>query len=227
VLLVVAPNDDTEYIDRLVSDGIPVVCIDREPNSKRAFDSVAVDNVKGARVCVQHLIMRGHTRIAIITGPLALQNARERLEGYELAHAEAGLEIDRDLVVEGDFRMQSGVRLSKDLLLRHRRPTALFVTNGMMTIGVLQALEEMGMFCPQDVALASFDDLPIAAVFRPHLTCVSQPCYQIGYQGADLLLQRLRGELPSARPVSIRLDPELIIRESTSRILPGAGLAAR
>jgi LacI family transcriptional regulator, galactose operon repressor len=218
VLLVVAPNSDASYIETLVDDGIPIVCIDRIPNSSRTFDSVGVDNIKGARVCVQHLIMRGHTRIAIVTGSLALQTARERLKGYELALAEAGIEIDPDLVVEGDFRQDSGLRLGKNLLLRHRRPTALFVSNGMMTIGVLEALEEMGLSCPNDVALACFDDLPFAKAFRPHLTSVSQPCYQIGYQGADLLLQRVRGELSGQGPVSIRLDPELKIRESTAAI---------
>ena len=70
----------------------------------------------------------------------------------------------------------------------------------MMTIGVLEALEEIGLSCPQNVALACFDDLPFAKAFRPHLTSVSQPCYQIGYQGADLLLQRVRGELSGQGP---------------------------
>lgn len=218
VLLVVAPNSDASHIEHLIDNGIPVVCIDRIPNSKRTFDSVCVDSVKGARICVQHLIMRGHTRIAIITGSMALQNARDRLKGYQLALAEAGLEIDRDIIMEGDFRLESGLRLGKDLLLRHHRPTALFVSNAMMTVGVLEALEEMGLSCPQDVAIASFDDFPIAQVFRPRLTSVAQPCYEIGYQGADLLLRRIRGEF-SGPPVSIRLEPELKIRESTELIL--------
>jgi LacI family transcriptional regulator len=220
VLLVVAPNSDASHIERIIDDGIPIVCIDRIPNSKRKFDSICVDNVKGAQICVQHLIMRGHTRIAIITGSLALQSARERLTGYERALAEAGLEVERDLALEGDFRQESGLRLGKNLLLRHRRPTALFVSNGMMTIGVLEALEEMGLSCPNDIALATFDDLPMAKVFRPHLTSVSQPSYQIGYQGADLLLKRLRGEASDQGPVTILLEPELKIRESTATVLP-------
>jgi LacI family transcriptional regulator len=218
ILLVVAPNSDASHIEQVIDDGIPIVCLDRIPNSNRGFDSICVDNVKGAQICVQHLIMRGHTQIAIITGSLALQSARERLKGYELALTEAGLGVDRDLVLEGDFRQESGLRLGKNLLLRHRRPTALFVSNGMMTIGVLEALEEMGLSCPNDVALATFDDLPMAKVFRPHLTSVAQPSYQIGYQGADLLLNRLRGEVSSPGPVNILLEPELKIRESTATL---------
>lgn len=218
LLLVVAPNvGDSSHIDAVIDDGIPIVCLDRIPNYAKSLDSVSVDNVKGAQMCVQHLIMRGHTRIAMITGSLALRNARERLTGYEHALADAGIPIDRGLVVEGDFREESGLRLGKDLLLRHKPPTALFVSNGMMTIGVLEAMEEMGLSCPADIALATFDDLPVARVFRPHLTAVVQPCYQIGYQGAGLLLQRIRGELPKT-PVDIRLEPDLKIRESTKAV---------
>jgi LacI family transcriptional regulator, galactose operon repressor len=222
LLLVVAPNSgDNSHIDALTEDGIPIVCLDRIPDSKKILDSVLVDNVKGTQMCIQHLIMRGHTRIAIITGSLVLKNARERLKGYELALAEAGLEIDRGLVLEGDFREEAGLRLGKELLLRYKRPTALFVSNAMMTLGVLEALEEIGLSCPEDIALATFDDLPEARVFRPHLTAVRQPCYQIGYQGAELLLRRIQGELPS-KPVTIRLEPELKIRESTSLIVAAA-----
>jgi LacI family transcriptional regulator len=219
MLLVVAPNaGDAGHIQALVDDGIPVVCLDRIPNTVKNLDSVSVDNVKGARMCVHHLIMRGHTRVAIITGSLALKNARERLAGYEAALTEAGIPIDRSLIAEGDFREETGMRLGKDLLLRQKRPTALFVSNGMMTLGVLEALEEMGLSCPEDLALATFDDLPVANVFRPRLTAVAQPGYQIGYQGAELLLQRLRGEL--TKPVHIRLEPELKIRESTNAARP-------
>ena len=74
---------------------------------------------------------------------------------------------------------------------------------------------------PQDLALATFDDLPVAKVFHPRLTSVLQPCYQIGNQGAQLLLQRIRGELP-AEPIHIRLEPELKIRESTNLTVPHA-----
>jgi LacI family transcriptional regulator len=220
LLLVVAPNTgDYAHLEALVEDGVPIVCLDRIPDSKRTFDSVSVDNVKGARMCVQHLIMRGHTRIAIITGSQTLQTARERLKGYELALAEAGLEIDPSLMAVGDFREESGLRRGKDLLLRSRRPTAIFVSNGMMTLGVLEALEEIGLSCPEDIALATFDDLPVAKVFRPHLTSVWQPSYEIGHQGATLLLQRLQGEISSPAPVIILLEPELRIRQSTANLV--------
>ncbi len=217
LLLVVAPNNgDTRHIDALIDGGIPVVALDRLPNSSRPFDCISVDNAKGARMCVQHLILRGHSRIGMITGCLALQTANDRLQGYKLAFADAGLEIDPDLIVEGDFREESGRRLGQDLLLRGCPPTALFVSNGMMTLGVLEALEEMGLSCPRDIAVATFDDIPAARALRPHLTSVSQPSYQIGFQGAELLLRRIEGELDSATRVIVKLEPDLQIRESTT-----------
>jgi LacI family transcriptional regulator len=222
VLLVVAPGDgDVSHIRRTIEAGTPVVSLDRIPPGV-TLDSVSVDNVKGAQVAVRHLITLGHRRIAIITGSLALQTASDRLKGYRLALQEAGLEEDPELIVEGDFRQGKGYRLGKDLLLRHRRPSGLFVSNGMMTLGVLQAMEEIGLTCPADVALTSFDDLPLAAAFRPHLTAVAQPAYEIGYRGAELLIRRIRGELTGKRPVSIVLEPELKIRESTCGRVPAS-----
>jgi LacI family transcriptional regulator len=147
---------------------------------------------------------------------MTLQTARDRLEGYRAALREASVELDAELIVEGNFRQTSGYQLGKRLFLQHRRPSALFISNGMMAIGVIQALAETGLRCPADIALASFDDLPMTEVFHPHLTAVAQPAYQIGYRGAELLIQRVAHKVTSRRPVTIKLEPELKIRESTA-----------
>jgi LacI family transcriptional regulator len=217
VLLVVAPSptNDTAHIRNATKAGIPIVCLDRIPPGV-ALDSVSVDNVKAAQVCVRHLINQGHRRIGIITGTLSLPTARDRLDGYRAALREAAIKPDPELIVEGDFRQASGYSLAKRLLLQHARPTALFISNGMMTLGTIQALEEMGLMCPRDVAIASFDDLPITGVFQPHLTAVAQPTYQIGYQGAELLIKRVEHKATSRQPIGILLEPELKIRQSTA-----------
>ncbi len=224
VLLVVAPSGDTAHIRNTVQSGVPVVCLDRIP-AGLAVDSVSVDSVKGAQVCVRHLIQRGHRRIAIVTGPLTLQTARDRVKGYEAALREAGLEPAPELIVEGDFREAGGYRVGKELLLRHDRPTAVFASNGMMALGLIRAVEEIGLTCPGDVAVASFDDMPLAAVFRPHLTAVAQPAYDIGRQGAELLIRRVQRKIRSRKCVTIRLEPELRIRESTAGAPPAQGRA--
>lgn len=216
VLLVLASdNGDTAHIRNTIASGVPIVCLDRVPRGF-SVDSVSVDNVKGAQVCVRHLISQGHRRIAIITGPLTLQTATDRLKGYHAALEEAGIKPEAELIAEGNFRETTGYLLGKEFLLRRRRPTALFVCNDMMTIGVIMALEETGLMCPADIAIASFDDLPLAAAFRPHLTAVAQPAYDIGREGATLLIQRVERKIKAHKPLTIRLEPELRIRESTS-----------
>jgi LacI family transcriptional regulator len=85
----------------------------------------------------------------------------------------------------------------------------------MMAMGVLDAVEELGLTCPDDLAIATFDDLPTASAFRPHLTVVALPAYEIGYKGAELLIQRIEGKIEDPTPIRLRLRPELKIRESS------------
>jgi LacI family transcriptional regulator len=227
ILMVVAPNEgDISHLTGTVSAGIPIVFLDRIPPGM-ALDSVAVESAIGTRECVRHLLSMGHRRIAIINGPVGLETARERMRGYEEALREAGLPVDPKLIREGDFRMESGNILARDLLSSDRRPTAIFVANGMMTLGVLSALDDLGLRCPEDVALAMYDDLPLAGSFRPRLTAVAQDAYKIGFTGAELLLKRVKGELSDPRPHQIRLRPELKIRESSLGHRPQASPATK
>lgn len=165
-------------------------------------------------MCVRHLTSLGHRSIGFVSGSLLLQTALERFEGYEQSLLEAGLGVEQSLVREGDFRIESGYRLAKDLLLNHPRPTALFAVNGTMGLGALKAIEELGLQCPKDVALAVFDEVPSAEILRPHLTAVVQPAFEIGLKATELLIARISGTL-SPDPVLIVLEPELKVREST------------
>lgn len=216
ILLVVAPaKRDVSHIQATIAAGVPIVCLDRVPYGIE-IDSVATDHLNSAQICVRHLISLGHRRIAIITGSKELQTARDRLGGYKAALKEAKVKIDPNLIREGDFRLETGYRIAKDLLLRQVRPTALFASSGMIALGAIKALEETQLRCPEDIAIAVFDDLPLADVYRPHLTAVAQPAYEIGYQGAELLIQRVEGKTTTSRPIRIRLESELKIRESTT-----------
>ncbi len=215
VLLVVAPGDgDESHIERTVAAGIPIVCLDRIPTGL-SLDSVSVDSVVGARECVRHLVAMGHRDIAIINGPPGLETACERLRGYEEALREAKIPVEKGWIRTGDFRIEGGYREARELLLGPKRPTALFVANGMMTLGVLNALDELGVKCPEKIALASYDDLLLAASFRPQLTAVAQDAYKIGRMGAELLLRRVKRLISDPKPVQVRLRPELKIRESS------------
>jgi LacI family transcriptional regulator len=157
ILLASVPGSDISHIPRVIASGVSVVFLDR-PVSAISADAVLLDNVGGARECVRHLIQEGHRRIAVITGPLKAQNARERLQGYEEALREADIVIDPALILEGDYRYGSGNRLAKHLIQSRVKATAVFVCNGVMTLGVLNAFDELGVQCPKDISLATFDD---------------------------------------------------------------------
>ncbi len=214
ILLASAPGSDASHILSTIQAGVSVVCLDRSVTSVKT-DAVLLDNVRGSKECVRHLIQGGHRRIAVITGSLQLQTGRERLRGYEEALHETGIDVRQELIFEGDFRQESGYRLGKELLLRRRmKPTAVLVCNGVMTVGVLQALEEMNLECPDDLALATFDDLALDRSFHPHLTAVVQPGYEIGARAATMLMDRIEGKR-AGEPVVVRIAPTLIVREST------------
>jgi LacI family transcriptional regulator len=219
ILLACAPGSDVSHIRRTIDAGLPVVCLDR-PVSGADTDAVLLDNVRGSRECVQHLIAMGHRRIGLIAGQLKTEIAHERLRGYEEALREANIEVDSDLIMEGDFREDSGYRLGKLLLRRRLGVTALFACNGVMTLGVLKAIEEQGLRCPEDIALATFDDLAIDRSFHPHLTAVVQPSYEIGARAATILIDRIEGKLNGRAPAVVRIVPTLVVRESTSRPVP-------
>ena len=205
------------YLRSWPTHRLPLVSIGYLPDDV-SIDAVLIDNVAGARQAVEHLITLGHERIGIVTGLPGITTSEERLTGYEQALAAHGIPLDPALIAEGNSRIDGGERAALQLLTQESaRPTALFVTNGLMVIGALQALDRVGLRCPQDVALVGFDDFAWAAVMHPRLTTVRQPTYEIGQQAAQLLFERL--EKRDAAPQVIRLQPRLIIRESSGAAL--------
>jgi len=173
-------------------------------------DAVVTDDYQGAYEAVCHLARSGRRRIGLISGPLKISNAKERWRGFRDALEEASLPYDPELVVEGDYRIESGFRAGHALL--SHRPDGIYVANHLMTIGLLQAVEEMGLKCPEDFGLVSFDDYPWLGVFRPRLTTVELPKHQLGSEAAELLIKRIGGD--QGKPVLKKLSPELRIRES-------------
>lgn len=214
LLTVAASRDDMHHVEQFRDSGLPIVCIDREVPGI-PLDLVCSDNARGAKMCMQHLISRGHRRIGYLSGTVGLFTAVTRLDGFNQALAEAGLPADPRLVRHGDFRFDSGYRLAKEMLLEHEPPTALFGSNAMMGFGALKAIHELGLRCPEDVALAMFDDVPFGDVIQPRLTVVAQPAYEMGHVATELLIARLEGRETSAEPVKRVLVPELLVREST------------
>jgi LacI family transcriptional regulator, galactose operon repressor len=213
VLLASAPGKNTTHIRRTIDSGIPVVYIDRTPAGIKA-DSVLLDNVRGAREGVRHLISRGYRKIAMITGPQQVLTGRERLRGYKDALREAGIPLSPKFILEGDSHEESGYRLGKKILSYRAIPSAIFVSNGPMALGLLRAFDELKVRCPGEVAVVTFDDLAMFRTSHPQLTAVVQPSYEIGVRAATILIDRVEAKLTSG-PVCLRVQPTLILRESS------------
>lgn len=222
--VILTPYDsDARHLARLRDRNIPVVAIDRRIDGWE-IDSVAGDSVTGARILIKHLTGLGHTRIAVISGPISTSTAQDRVTGYRMGLAEAGLPIDPALIKFGEFRDLNGEELTYQLLDGEGpRPTAIFAANNAIAMGIIRAASRRGLRIPQDIALVSFDDIPNLSLVLPFLTVVVQPAYEIGARAAQLLLERLEqnGDLP---PRHLVLPTRLIIRHSCGSKLSNISL---
>lgn len=191
-ILAILPGSSSRHVVRLHKHGFPVVMID-DQDLPGELPWIGADNRTGAYEAVNHLLRLGHRRIAHIQGPMKHLCSRERYEGYRLALEEAGLKVDPELVLEGDFTPNGGRNVTSKFfsLPVERRPTAIFSASDPMAYGVLAAAEEYGLHIPRDIALVGFDDIASSAHVRPALTTVRQPFYEMGQHGIKLLLSML------------------------------------
>lgn len=186
------------------------------------IDWCMVDEVKGAYDATQHLLELGHTRIALVSGPLVTLESRLREDGFLRALKERGIEFGRERDIKIlNFTEGEGYDAVKWLMKLHEHPTAIFVSAGDLTaLGVMSALKDMGRRVPEDVSVVGFDDLEFAATLEPPLTTVRQPLANMGALLARRLVHAL--DHPAAHePGGDLVDAELIVRKSTAA--PGAG----
>lgn len=201
--------DFTGIPEALAKDAF-IVVVDNMAEGIEA-DFVATDNVLGARMAVDYLISLGHRRIGLITGPKYQSSAVERHHGYMKALESVGIDVDSSLIKHGDFGIVSGYQLANALLDLNRPPTALFVANNRMTVGALRALRERKIRIPEQVAVASFDDVEFSFLSYAPVTAVVQPALEIGQKAAELVIRRICGQNEPARQ-AVRFRPGLIIR---------------
>lgn len=205
-----APNWQDTTLRLLREHPIPFVIVDRIQDVKA--DQVGVENETSSAAIVDHLIQRGHTRIAMITGLEGLTTTEERRAGYLRAFRHRGVEVDPTLLVPGGSTESGGRRAMVELLARSDPPTAVFSASDSMTVGALRALREANLTVPDDMAMVAFDEFPWGDAFEPRLTTVAQPCFAIGARAIQMLRRRL--EDPSLPPQTLRLSPEIVHRSS-------------
>jgi LacI family transcriptional regulator len=211
--VIIAPTTrDRRQLALLKQLQVPCVLIDRRVDGFKA-DLVYGDSRCGARLLLDHLISLGHCRIALINGPSSISSAQDRADGYRDALAAHGIAVDAALIFQGDFKQESGCRLTRPALTLDPRPTAIFAANNFIALGVLQALQEEELRVPEDMALVCIDDLPFFSAIDPFLTVVAQPAYEMGATAAGLLVERLTTQR-AGKAREVVLAPQLIIRRS-------------
>ncbi len=215
-ILLMCPHLDEGKADFLKKIGVPLVLIFTKPRDK-AFASIAMDNRRGARAVMEHLLSLGHKRVAFVGGNIETSlHARERYEGYREGLTTAGLPLNPALVHHGKFYVRHGYDAMRKLLElpAGERPTALFGANDMIALGAMQAAGEAGLRIPDDLSVVGFDDIETAQTADPPLTTVRQPFYEMGLRAARLL-ESLMAD-PATTERQILVEPSLRIRESTA-----------
>jgi len=216
-LLVMSPHVDAQVLAQSLPPAMPLVLINTRQSGTR-FSNLAVDNHGGACAMVRHLAGRGHQRIALIAGPEANFDAQERLRGYLETMAELRPGV-ATLVLRGDFSEESGYRAGRQLVSMSQRPQAVFAANDTMAVGCLFALTEAGVAVPEEIALAGFDDVPMARFVTPPLTTVRVRIAEAG----ELALERLVSAIAAGGEDQVTaqtLRTELVVRASCARARP-------
>jgi LacI family repressor for deo operon, udp, cdd, tsx, nupC, and nupG len=215
-LIVTSSRVGALYLEHLERIGVPVVLVNNHNElSGRYTFSVSVDNQHGGYLATNHLIERGHRRIAYVTGPADHSDDAERLAGYRQALGKVGLAFDPTLVVPGNGRLDGGERALHALTNPESPPTAVFCYNDMTAIGLLSATRKAGLCVPADLAVVGFDDIPLATHVHPSLTTIVQPQRDMGQQAMDMALTLMTAD-DSGPPFSdIVVKGKLIVRESS------------
>lgn len=224
-MIVLPVGQESSHISELVRDDVPIVLVDRAFGDL-PIDSVIVDNYHGAFEAVEHLIRFGHSRIAMIQGLPNTYTNTGRRRGYVDALIKHGLSVDESLIVGKDFRKENGYIETKLLLQMNDRPTAIFSTSDLITLGALQAISEEGLKIPDDISLVAFDDMDFAPFLTCALTAVAQPKEHMGEIAVKLLVERMRKhEKREAR--SIVLTPKLVERDSVRKLVVAGAIKAQ
>lgn len=219
LLLVPSVAGEDGALKLIQERSVPFVVVDRVQDVRA--DQVGVENEAAACSLVEHLMQRGHTRIAYVGGPTGHPTFRERRHGYEEAHRRRRLAIDPDLVVAECAGEDAARRSVGALLASPAPPTALFTAGYAATVGALRAARAAGVSVPGDLAMVSFDEVPWSGVAEPAMTTLVQPWFAIGARAVQMLIRRMN--TPDAPAQSLRLAGEILHRRSCGCEAPARG----
>lgn len=209
----VKSEDDLSFLKQVNVPTLLLLYRAESPN----YSWIDLDNRKGARLAVDHLVKLGHKKIAYMGGELEYStNARDRYRGYQESLLKAGLKEDPERVRNGLFWIEHGIEFMKHFLSlpADQRPTAVFCATDMMAYGAMSVIKEAGLRIPEDISVVGFDDYERSSHTEPLLTTVRQPFYTIGKQAVQAIEEMVKR--PSGGARHILVEPELIVRNSTA-----------
>ncbi len=211
-IIAAATSQNWDVLNEAAKLNIPIVMLDRT-FADAPSPYVGVDNRHSAYLGARHLIERGYADIGILAGFQRLSTMRDRLAGYEDALTAADLPLREEWRISSPLSIPDGKQAMQALMKQAKRPRAVFICNNLLSLGALMGIQELGLSCPDDVAVVGFDDHPWAQVSNPPLTVLRQPTYAIGETAAHKVLKALNEDgavIPSAL-----FNCQLIVRDST------------
>lgn len=217
--LALAPSGhDQAYVDFVQGIKMPTVCFDQKVAGIER-DFVGSDNRLAGAMLTEHLLQLGHRRIAFIAGPKHMHTASERLRGYMETMTSAGVEVNPNFIVDGQFTRSAGYEAAMRLLVQPERPTAIIGANNAVALAALQAMQELGFNCPDDISLAMIDDVQWSSVITPRITMVVQDTTKLGSIIARRLLHRIMSpDAAAAPPEDFVLSPKFVPGNSCKRL---------
>lgn len=195
---------------------VPTVVMDWGPIDFPS-DKIQDNSHHGGYLATRHLIEQGHTAIGCLTGPLDKLTAQQRLSGYIQAMEEAGLGINKQWIASGNFECEGGEIAFNEVYARGKLPTAFFICNDMMAMGVINTASKRGIKVPDDLSIVGYDDIKLAKYVTPSLTTIHQPKHRLGQQAVDVLLEKINHQREGH--TVIQLEPTLVERDSVKNLL--------
>jgi len=216
-ILITPVQSEQETIERLAKAHFPFVLVGRYFHDLDT-NYVVPDDYQGGFIATDHLLRLGHRRIAMVNGPLHISSARERFQGFSDALAKYDIPVDKSLVSTGALTVEEGLDLARCILKRVPRPSAIVCYSDFVAFGVMQAIREIGLSIPEDIAVVGFDDARMASCLQVPLTTIQSPKEELGRQAMQLLVHRLEKDHHDGETDQRKLDVTLIPRESSNII---------
>ncbi len=187
-------------------------------NTSDRAKQIKTDDAEGGRLAARHLVQLGHRKIAHIHGPESFMSTHQRRLGFIEGLREFDLELAPNMIAEGAYNFDSGVKCATKLLLAKDRPTAIFAGNDEMAVGVYFAARKAGVRIPEDLSVVGFDDTPMVSRVWPAMTSVRSPIQEVGRSAAELLLKTDKLKEGDLKDIPDAVTLDLMVRDSTAHI---------